>query len=237
MKYGAKSLSLLLVILFIIVVSPVCGEEMENQHTTGKKDPAVADCLAPGHKAASQGYFDEAIKIFTVCAEKHPNSAEPYFFLGMAYFRKKDVPKATAAYKKATELDPSNIEASAMLGRLYSMDKQKLVYARQLLEHALSAAPNKDDVRFDLARVYGMLGQRDKSVNEFKRLFAGEPKYGVYHTEFAKILISAGEKKAARNHLLRAVALAPDFEPARKLLQQLDKDLQASISHTRETTH
>jgi Tfp pilus assembly protein PilF len=90
----------------------------------------------------------------------------------MAYFRKKDVPKATAAFKRATELSPNNIEATAMLGKMYSMDKQKIVYARELLEHALSVAPHKDDVRFDLARVYGMLGERAKSVNEFKRLFA-----------------------------------------------------------------
>lgn len=237
MKSGIKLLCILLVMTLITLDSPVCGEQMENQPATTKRDPAVSDCLASGHKAASQGYYDEAIKIFSACAEEHPDSAQTHFFLGMAYFRKKDIPRATAAFKKATELDSNNIEATAMLGRLYSMDKQKLAYARELLERALSTAPQKDDVRFDLARVYGMLGQRDKSVNEFKRLFAGEPKYAVYHTEFAKILIAAGDKKAAKNHLLRAVALSPDFAPARKLLQQLDKELKGLVSKSRETTH
>jgi hypothetical protein len=55
MKFSGWSVALLLVITLIMSVVPVCGEEMENQHATAKKDPSVTDCLAPGHKAASQG--------------------------------------------------------------------------------------------------------------------------------------------------------------------------------------
>jgi hypothetical protein len=68
-----------------------------------------------------------------------------------------------------------------------------------------------------------MSGEEKKSLNEFQIIFAGEQRYGIYHTEFAKILIAAGQNKAARNHKERAIALPPDFEPARKLLESLDK--------------
>ena len=187
-------------------------------------DPVVGECLSGGHKAASSGNFDEAIKMFSACAEKHPNSAAAHFFLGMAFLHKKETEKATGELKKASQLDPNNMEAAVMLGRLYTMDEQKRGLARELLERALTAEPHRDDVRFDLARVYALTGEEKKSLQEFQRIFADEPRYGLYHTEFAKILIAAGEKKAARSHLQRAIVIAPDFEPAKKLLESLDRE-------------
>jgi tetratricopeptide (TPR) repeat protein len=195
-------------------------QKMTNRVT----DPALAECLSGGHKAAQEGNFDQAIKVFSACIEKHPNSSDAHFFLAMAYFYKRDLEKASGELKRALQYDSNNLEAAAMLGRIYSFDKQKLSLARELLERVISAAPYKDDVRFDLARVYAMTGEEKKSLQEFHTIFVGEARYGVYHTEFAKILIAAGEKKGARSHLLRALALAPDFEPAKRLLEQLDKE-------------
>lgn len=201
----------------------VCQESSQNMGSRNI-DPVIAECLSGGHKAASEGNFDQAIKLFTACVEKHPKSVDAHFFLGMAYFRKKDIENATGQFKKASQLDPNNLDVTLMLGRLYSADKQKLGLARELLERVLAAAPYKDDARFDLARVYALSGEEKKSLEEFKRIFAHEPSYAVYHTEFAKILIAAGEKKGARSQLVRALALAPDFEPAKKLLESLDKE-------------
>ncbi len=225
MKFQVQSHPLLIIAIFALLVRPVFGQQTENKQALGRTtDPVVAECLSSGHKAASEGNFDQAIKVFSACSEKHPNSTDAHFFLGMAYIRKQDTDKATGELKKALQLDPNNLDAALMLGRLYSVDKQKLSLARELLERVLAVAPQKDDVRFDLARVYAMSGEEKKSLQEFQRIFSDEPRYGIYHTEFAKILIAAGEKKAARNHLERALALAPDFEPAKKLLQSLDKE-------------
>lgn len=188
------------------------------------KDPVVADCLAGGHKAAEERNLDQAIKIFTGCVEKHPSSPDAHFFLGMAHFFKQDLDSALGSLKKAVQLDPNNLDAAAMLGRIYSFDKQKLTLAREMLERVLAAAPYKDDVRFDLARVYAMSGEEKKCLQEFHTIFVGESRFGVYHTEFAKILIAAGDKKGARNHLNRALAIMPDFEPAKKLMESLDKE-------------
>lgn len=189
----------------------------------GKSDPAAAECLESGNKAADAGNFDEAIKQFTTCTEKFPNSAEAHFLLGMAHFYKQDVEKAIAALKKSMQLDPSNPNATAMLGRIYSFDAQKLSLAKELLERVLSAAPYRDDVRFDLARVYARQGQLDETLKNFQILFSGEPKYALYHTEFAKILIAGGQKNEAKIHLQRALVLVPNFEMAKKMLESLEK--------------
>jgi len=212
--------------VFSLVTQGLTQGELQKM-TARPQDPALAECLAVGHKLAQEGNLDDAVKAFGNCVEKFPNSSDGHFFLGMAHFYRKDLERAVVELKKALQADSDNLDATAMLGRIYSFDKQKLAVARELLERVIAATPHKDDVRFDLARVYAMTGEEKKSLQEFQTIFLGEARYGVYHTEFAKILIAAGEKKGARSHLMRARALAPDFEPAKKLLEQLDQEEKA----------
>jgi len=229
--------AVILVMASILVLSTGnrCRSQ-ENAQITGSRnrDPVIAECLSGGHKAASEGNFDEALRTFNACVEKHPNSAEAHFFLGMAYLQKEDIDKATGALKKAVQMDPNNLDAVATLGKVYSLDKQKLSLARELLERVLSFAPLKDDVRFALARVYELSGEKQKCLKEFQTIFVNEVRYGIYHFEFAKILIMDGEKNEARNHLDKALALAPDFEPAKRLRESLDKGSKGSGKPTEE---
>lgn len=60
-----------------------------------------------------------------------------------------------------------------------------------------------------------------KSLKEFKTLFAGEARFALYHTELAKILNAAGNKKEAQKQLERSLAQHPDFEPAKKLMNEI----------------
>jgi Tfp pilus assembly protein PilF len=133
------------------VANHALSQDDLQKMTPRVQDPAVAECVALGHKAATEGNFDQAIKLFSACIEKHPNSTDAHFFLGMAYFYKQDIDKAAGELRKSLQYDSNNLDASAMLGRIYSFDKQKLALSRELLERVISAAPYKDDVRFDLA--------------------------------------------------------------------------------------
>jgi len=213
---------ILITCLFFSMGTPAHSQGDVQQMPTRVKDPVIADCLAGGNKAAEEGNLDQAVKIFSGCVEKHPSSPDAHFLLGMAYFFKQDLESATGEFKKAFQLDGNNLDAAAMLGRIYSFDKQKLALARELLERVLSAAPYKDDVRFDLARVYAQQGEEQKCLNEFRIILGNERKYVVYHTEFARILVAAEKKPEAVQHLKRALALDPDFEPAKKLLESLE---------------
>ena len=236
MKFKIVSVLLFTVTFVTLLFTLAIGQQKENKAIEVKKDQAVTECLAPGHKAASAQNFDEAIKIFSGCVEKYPNAGQAHFFLGMAYFHKKDVENATNELKKAYQLDPNNLEAAVTLGRLYSLDKEKLSLSRELLERVISVEPSRDDVHFDLARVYAMSGEEKKSLREFQIIFSGEPRYGIYHTEFARILIAAGQNKAAMGHLQRALALSPNFEPAKKLLESLEKQDKGSAPQSEAKT-
>lgn len=211
---------------FVLLFS-VCAHAQPEQRDTATftgKDKEVVDCIGQGQKAAMAGKLDEAIVVLTSCAEKYPDSGLAAYVLGMAYFQKRDKDKAINQFKRAMQLEPKNLSATAMLGKLYSMDKDKLSLAQELLERVLQASPRNEDVRFDLARVYVQKGELKKGLDEFDVILSGEPKYALYHAELGRILASTGEKKRARYHLERAIALAPDFEPAKKLLEALEKE-------------
>ena len=214
--YGASCL-----IIMLFAHEGLCAETGQVP-ATPDMPPELNECLARGNNAAAQKDFELAIKEFSSCAEKFPKAAPAHFFLGMAYFMKKDMEKAIASLKTAVKLAPNNLDAPAMLGRIYSLDKEKLGVARELLERVVEAAPYRHSVRFDLARVYAQQGNMLKAAKEFGIIFSGEPEFALYHTAYAELLIAAGEKKEARDHLLRAQALAPNAEAPKKLLKTLD---------------
>ncbi len=198
------------------------GAEIGEKPAMPEMPPGLRECLEKGHKAADQKNFDQAVQEFSSCVKNYPKSAEAHFFLGMAHFLKKDMDKAISELKTSNELNPRGLDATAMLGRIYSLDKQKLPVAQELLERVVSAAPYRHDLRFDLARVYGQQGQMLKSLNQFRSIFADEPNFALYHTACAEMLIGVGEKEEARKHLMKARALAPEAEPPKKLLESLD---------------
>jgi tetratricopeptide (TPR) repeat protein len=187
-------------------------------------DPKVVECLNAGHQALEKRDLPGAQTAFSSCVEKFPNSAFARFWLAMVHFFAHDAEKAMVQLKEVTRLDPDNPYGVAMLGKLYSFDQGKLALAKELLERALSMNPALEDARFDLARVYAQQGDVEKSFKEFAVLFAGEIRYAVYHVELAKILMAGGDKKEAQNQLLRALAIAPDYEPAKRMIESIGKE-------------
>ncbi|MBI5523006.1 MAG: tetratricopeptide repeat protein [Desulfarculus sp.] len=189
-----------------------------------KKEPAPAqDCLASGQQALNQRDFKQAAKLFAACAEAQPRQASAHFWLGMAHFLAHEPQKAVPAFSRCLELDPGHVQAMAMLGKLYSFDRDKLKQAHELLSKALAQRSDLEDARFDLARVLALQGQYDRSFQEFNHLFQGELRFALYHTELGKILLALGLKPQARQEFERALKLQPDFEPAQRQLKEMDQ--------------
>lgn len=179
------------------------------------------NCVASGQKILESGDLKGATKALEECVRKYPSSSVTRYWLGMAMFFAHETDKATAEFKEVVRMDPDNPLGVAMLGRMYSFDASKLGLARELLERSLAVKPDMEDARFDLARVYAQQGEYDKSFKEFGLLFEGEVRFALYRTELAKVLISVGQKAEARKNVERALMYDPEFEPAKKLLNEL----------------
>ncbi len=197
---------------------------------TAGKAPAEAKheeppaCLTQGQQVLNQREFTKAAELFAACAKANPKSAPAWYWLGMAHFLAHQALPAREALERCLALDPNYLAAASILGKLYSFDKAKLAQAEDLLQKVLSQRPDYEDARFDLARVYAITGRYDQSFREFNVIFKSEVRYALYHTELGKIFKSMGLEKEARQEFNRALALQPDFTPAKDQLKALDEN-------------
>ncbi len=151
-----------------------------------------------------------------------PDSTLAVFWLGKVYLLRKDRDQAEKYFKKVLEMDPQNYHAMAMLGRLYSLDRDKLDQAETYLKQALDYSPENLDAHFDLARIYARKGERDKAIQEFRFLFNQEGEFFVYHFELGRILEAWGNKDGALREYRRALLLNPKFELADQAIKHLE---------------
>jgi Flp pilus assembly protein TadD len=78
-----------------------------------------------GYQLLGSGKNAEAIAAFELNAAEHPTSANAYDSLGEAYATTGDKKRATTAYKKSLELDPTNENAKQKLAELKAPSKKK----------------------------------------------------------------------------------------------------------------
>ena len=71
-----------------------------------------------GYQLLQAGDIPGAIRVFTLNVEMYPQASNPYDSLGEAYFNARDPENASANYLRSLELDPTNDNARAMLGRI-----------------------------------------------------------------------------------------------------------------------
>ena len=93
------------------------------------------------------------------------------------------VEMATTELNFVVEMDPKNLEALLLLGRVSQMpyklpdgttgvSKASLERAELNLEAATTLAPQNVEVKFELAKLYAKLEKRDQAVSALKQLEA-----------------------------------------------------------------
>jgi predicted alpha/beta superfamily hydrolase/TolA-binding protein len=73
---------------------------------------------ALGYRLMGKGKIKEAIEVFKLNVELHPDSANVYDSLGEAYMNSGDTKSAIKNYKKSLEINPENDNAKEMLKKL-----------------------------------------------------------------------------------------------------------------------
>ena len=79
-----------------------------------------ADINLLGYKLLNEKKYDEAISIFKLNAEEHPESSNVYDSLGEAYLKNGNQKLAIENYKKSLELNPQNENAKEILKKFES---------------------------------------------------------------------------------------------------------------------
>jgi predicted CXXCH cytochrome family protein len=107
----------------------------------------------------------------------------------------------------------------ALEGKGYALWLQGRAHdARTVFEDALTKAPQRESVLFQLATLTAQLEQREAALGYWQRTVAVNPWRGVYHYELAKILAESQDWSKAAEECQRALRLSSANIEARVLL-------------------
>ena len=111
------------------------------------KDPLTPEeHVNLGVSYEKQGDFDNAIREYNLAAKEHPRA---YFYLGNAYFQKKEWKRAEDCYRKAIRKEPDNADAFNNLAWLYYTRNENLDEAERLARKAIELNPAKEGIYKD----------------------------------------------------------------------------------------
>ncbi len=226
----SKALFLFLLILGLSGLWGICGCPSVEQTGKAVKEvkkgpplsPQALDHFRQAHKFLTEQKMEEALKEFQETARLSPDSPLAAFWLGKVHMYRKEQEQAEKYFKKVLEMDPQNYHSMAMLGRLYSLDRDRLDQAESYLKQALEYSPENLEAHFDLGRVYAQKGEREKALQQFRFLLVKESEFFLYHFELGRMLEAWGDKAAALQEYRRTLTLNPKFDPATQAIKRLE---------------
>lgn len=157
-------------------------------------------------------------------SEYEPEVAE-VLNAGLKAFQEEKIQEAERLFQRALELDPRAKQAYNNLGAIYSQQGNQ-EQAKKALRAALEIDPLYVMPRCNLALF--MLGDGDiEGAEEMLRPLADVSQFHPQAMSFcayvqARVLVEQDNFDDARRSLEVALEIMPDYEPARKLLDQLD---------------
>lgn len=168
---------------------------------SGQVPGRIEELTAAGREALHQGDAATAAAAFAEAARLAPADAEVFFQLGSAHEHLGEKESATAAFRRAVELDSSHVLARRALVRL----------------GAVGWSPPEILERAELLSLEGRLKE---AVYLFQRYLKGQPDSARAILGLARCRERLGETDAARELYRRALDLDPGLEEARSKLEE-----------------
>jgi len=180
--------------------------------------------LRAGQAAFAQQQPDAAEPFLVRAKQLFPEYAgadSPSWYLAQIYRHRGARAEAVAELERITALNAGHYPALLALAQLRDSLGQKLQAARAL-EAALYVYPFEIPVHRRLAELAAELGWWPTAIRERRAVLALAPvDRADAHYRLALAYFGAGKLDQARSAVLRALELAPSFEPAQELLLQI----------------
>lgn len=203
--------------------SALLAGQNENAIVLGKLALSKDDRFVPAMLTLSQAYYflgkrELAAAIVGVAQSLEPDNAEAYLVLGFLALAKDDRIAATAAFKKASELDANLGLAWHNLAAQY-LHAKNYPQALQAAQRAVTLFPGPGLVGAQLNLGSALRGVRrfDEALGEYKRVLARDSNYadayfnlGVLHLDAPQLagMDAVGQRSAAIQYLMRYQDLA-----------------------------
>lgn len=196
------------------------------------KAAALQKSFDEGVAASKAGNYDESIAKFNEAIAQAPNCHDCYYNIGFAHSQKKEWDKAEAAYKKATELKPDNVEAWNGLANVYNAQK-KLDLALEASSNAAKygggAAGGGGGSASALYNQGAILFNQQKypeAKEKFAAAIKADPNYAEGYYQLAMASLNTGDMPGAIGALegyLKVAPTGPHAEKVKGFLKDLKK--------------
>jgi len=175
----------------------------------------------PDSHPALQGLFqlfagqqpEKILELAQQAVEKRPDSPYAHFHLGKARSANQDMEGTTAAYRKALELDPDNLDVLLALGNHLRLLKQA-DEAYALMVRALVVAPDSPRVHMGLGLVAFDKDDQDSAWKYLRRAESLGGRHPAIFWNLGIILSRRGFGDAAWRYWNRAREVNPRNQPA-----------------------
>ncbi len=186
-------------------------------------EQAVPDLL---HRMLEAGQVDEVLALEKQIEAHLPTSAAVAFFLGVALRRKDRLEDARAKFAVAAAFAPDHLPARLHLAQaLVALGRTDEAVAA--LREACSWHPTSIKAAVRLAEVlYVVKGDAEGAIPAYERAIELAPSRWQLRQQLAWILYEQGRYGQAEAVLREVVAWAPEAEPARELLAQVQRKRQ-----------
>jgi Tfp pilus assembly protein PilF len=175
-----------------------------------------------GQALVAHGRIDEAIKLYEDALAKHPEFEPGWIDLAQIYENRGDLAHAAETYERAIHAIPNTVTARVNLANLYLNARQPQP-AMKLLSEAAAIDDNNADVHNRYGLLLLSLGRYPEAVEQFERmvqLTKGKPGAHIAYHNLGTALEGAGRISEAVASYQRALAIKPDFAPAKRSLDR-----------------
>ena len=170
--------------------------------------------------------FEDAAAEYEMLSEQQPDDFGIYRELGKLYLQRKEEDKVKATYQRMVDQDPENASTYLILAEIYT-GHEWMEAAVVSYEKAISLAPDNLDYIEYFGEFYFRQGSREKAIETWHRMVAGEKGIAENYDRLAQLLDTKAFATEAFIASRKAVALMPDAYRYREALgKRLMKDKQ-----------
>ncbi|MBZ5684871.1 MAG: tetratricopeptide repeat protein [Acidobacteriia bacterium] len=196
-----------------------------GQQSSPPEGPKASTTSAPdfsnARKLMQQGKVDEAIAELQGIEGRDPNAKGLAFEMGTAYYKKSDYSKAVDYYKKSISTDPTNEEATQLLGLSYYLSGHP-AEAIPLLEQVQGWYSRANvDAAYILGVCYIRLKNYDQARKSFGKMFDVPGDSAAAYLFTARMLFRQEYDPIAEEYAKKAAELDPKLPLVHFLLGEL----------------
>jgi tetratricopeptide (TPR) repeat protein len=176
--------------------------------------------LARADRLLSQNRLSEAIVLLQGLVHDYPDSDWAWLLLGRAFLGRKELPAAEEALRKAAQLASTSIEVQFYLGVVLLLREDPRA-AATCFRRATEIKPDFAEAHHNLGHCLLRQGDRASAVEAFRRAVLCKPNYSDAHRDLGEMLAQQGQLTESLVHLRYALRLNPADPQAKKLLEQV----------------